>query len=146
MKEREETWVGRKGRGRRRGRSRGAWCRAGSQDPGIMTWAKGRCFTDWATQVPQKLSFDSESISLVSHLELYVDIQSALCWHLGSWYHWQKRIKHICITWRKPSPLLKSSQNYIPETLISQMLMFATKKYCQMGISKLKWISFAVGM
>ena len=26
----------------------GAW----SQDPGIMTWAEGRCLTDWATQAP----------------------------------------------------------------------------------------------
>ena len=26
----------------------GAW----SQDPEIMTWAKGRCLTDWGTQVP----------------------------------------------------------------------------------------------
>ena len=25
-----------------------------SQDPEIMTWAKGRHLTDWATQVPQK--------------------------------------------------------------------------------------------
>ena len=25
---------------------------APSQDPGIMTWAEGRCLTDWATQVP----------------------------------------------------------------------------------------------
>ena len=26
--------------------------RTGYQDPGIMTWAKGRHFTDWATQAP----------------------------------------------------------------------------------------------
>ena len=25
---------------------------AESQDPKIMTWAEGRCLTDWATQVP----------------------------------------------------------------------------------------------
>ena len=31
----------------------GAWCWACSQDPEIMTWAKGRCLNDWATQVPQ---------------------------------------------------------------------------------------------
>ena len=30
----------------------GAWRGAPSQDPGIMTWAEGRCLTDWATQVP----------------------------------------------------------------------------------------------
>ena len=45
------------GRGRQRGRSRllteqGAWLRVPSQIPGIMTWAKGRHLTDWATQVP----------------------------------------------------------------------------------------------
>ena len=33
--------------------SRG-WCQARSQDPGIMTWAKGRCLINWATQVPQE--------------------------------------------------------------------------------------------
>ena len=34
-----------------------AWqCGAQSPDPGIMTWAKGRCLTNWATQVP----WDSE--------------------------------------------------------------------------------------
>ena len=45
------------GQGRGRGRSRllaeqGAWCRAWSQDPEIMTWAEGRCLPDWATHVP----------------------------------------------------------------------------------------------
>ena len=28
-----------------------------SQDPGIMTWAQGRCLTDWATQVPLLMAF-----------------------------------------------------------------------------------------
>ena len=28
------------------------WCRSRSQDLRIMTWAEGRCLTDWATQVP----------------------------------------------------------------------------------------------
>ena len=35
--------------------SSGAWCRARSEDPSIITWAEGRCSTDWATQV--QLSF-----------------------------------------------------------------------------------------
>ena len=26
-----------------------AWCGAGSQDPPTITWADGRCLTDWAT-------------------------------------------------------------------------------------------------
>ena len=43
---------------RERGRSRlpteqGAQCGARSQDPGIMTWAKGRRLTHWITQAPQ---------------------------------------------------------------------------------------------
>ena len=49
-----------RGSGRGRGRAgsslpteQGAWCGAPSQDPGIMTWAKGRRLTDWATQAPQ---------------------------------------------------------------------------------------------
>ena len=38
---------------RRRGRSRlpteqGAWCGAPFQDPGIMTWAKGKRLTNWS--------------------------------------------------------------------------------------------------
>ena len=45
-----------------RGRSRlpaeqGARCRASSQDPEIMTWAKGRHSIDWANPVPQILAF-----------------------------------------------------------------------------------------
>ena len=28
------------------------WCGAQSQNPRIMTWAKGRSLTDWTTQVP----------------------------------------------------------------------------------------------
>ena len=32
----------------------GALCRAPPQDPRIMTWAKGRCFTNWATQHPRR--------------------------------------------------------------------------------------------
>ena len=44
-----------RGSSRGRGRSRrppeqGPWRAAPSQDPEIMTWAEGRCFTDWATQ------------------------------------------------------------------------------------------------
>ena len=33
------------------GARRGTW----AQDPRIMTWAEGRCFTDWATQVPPQV-------------------------------------------------------------------------------------------
>ena len=36
---------------------------AQSQDPGIMTWAKGRCITDWATQVPLSLSLNKHFLS-----------------------------------------------------------------------------------
>ena len=32
----------------------GSWCEAWSRDPGVMTWAKGRHLTNWATQVPQE--------------------------------------------------------------------------------------------
>ena len=32
----------------------GSQCGAPSQDPRIMTWAKGRCLMNWATQVPPK--------------------------------------------------------------------------------------------
>ena len=31
---------------------REAWYGGRSQDPRIVTWAKGRCLTDWAAQVP----------------------------------------------------------------------------------------------
>ena len=34
------------------GSLQGAWCGAHSQDPEITIWAKGRCSTNWATQVP----------------------------------------------------------------------------------------------
>lgn len=50
------------GRDRGRGRSKfpaeqGAWHRAQSQNPEIMTWIEGRYPTDWATQVPQYFSY-----------------------------------------------------------------------------------------
>ena len=35
-----------------RDREQGPQCGAPSQDPGIMTWAEGRCLIDWATQAP----------------------------------------------------------------------------------------------
>lgn len=42
-----------KAAGRERSRltsEQGAWCGARFQDPKIMTWAKGGCLTNWATQ------------------------------------------------------------------------------------------------
>ena len=43
------------GGGNDRGRGRSRFLNeqgARSQDPGIMTWAEGRCLTDWSTQAP----------------------------------------------------------------------------------------------
>ena len=56
-----------RGSGRRRSRLNrepseyGAWYGIWSQNPRVMTWAKGRHLTNWATQVPL-----SESISWIS--------------------------------------------------------------------------------
>ena len=49
-------------RDRGRGRSRltteqGAWHGGWSQNPGIMTWTKGKCLTNWTTQAPQSYRF-----------------------------------------------------------------------------------------
>ena len=52
--EQEHEW-GERGRGKGRSRfpsQQGAGCGTWSQDLRIMTWAKGRCLTYWATQVP----------------------------------------------------------------------------------------------
>ena len=50
---------------------------ARSQDPRIITWAKGRCFTDWAIQVPRKEHFSkcvhnflSSYTKIMEHIEL----------------------------------------------------------------------------
>ena len=56
LTQRERVNTGR-GSSQVRGRSRvsteqEAWTRAPSQDSRIKTWAKGRCLTDWDTQVP----------------------------------------------------------------------------------------------
>ena len=61
-RERERAWEHSKGAvGRGPGRSWlptewraqwGAWYGAWSQNPGIMTWAEGRCLTNWATHAP----------------------------------------------------------------------------------------------
>ena len=37
------------------------WAGPGSQDPGTMTWAEGRCLADWATQVPHDCDFSSNN-------------------------------------------------------------------------------------
>ena len=39
-------------RGMQTPRWAGGWCGALSQDPGIITWADGRCLTNWAAQMP----------------------------------------------------------------------------------------------
>ena len=54
--------------GRGRGRSRlpaeqRAQQGAPSEDPGVMTWAEGRCFTTWVTQTPLLLTFQ-ETVKL----------------------------------------------------------------------------------
>ena len=49
------SWETQRGGDTGRGRSRlpaGTQCGTRSQDPGIMTWAKGRCWASWATQAP----------------------------------------------------------------------------------------------
>ena len=54
--EREREIMSRGGKGRGRSRlpaEQEAQCRTRSQDPGIITWAKGRCLINWATQVPE---------------------------------------------------------------------------------------------
>ena len=66
-KERERERERAQAEGRSRGRSRlptkqGTWCGALSQNPGIMTWPKGRCIMDWATQVPRKWDFWSYNV------------------------------------------------------------------------------------
>ena len=69
IREREREWAHNQGEwqaevegGRGRGRSRlpaeqGAQCKAWSYDPGIMTWAEGRCLSDWAPRHPGNRSF-----------------------------------------------------------------------------------------
>ena len=63
-------------RGTGRGRSRlpteqgvryGAW----SQDPGITTWAKGRCLTDWATQAPKGTTYFCTCFNQTHFLSFY---------------------------------------------------------------------------
>ena len=57
-----------RGRGRRRSRfpiEQGAWWKAGSQDPEIMTWAKGRHLTNWAIQVPHATVLITEKSSIL---------------------------------------------------------------------------------
>ena len=53
-----------RGRDRRRSRlpaEHGPPCGAWSHDPDILTWAQGRCLTDWITQVPLHLFFFGRS-------------------------------------------------------------------------------------
>ena len=58
--ERGRKYKWRKGRGRGKSRlpfEQGARCGAWSQNPEMMTWAKGRHLTAWNTQAPQNVSF-----------------------------------------------------------------------------------------
>ena len=79
-KEQKHEQVGRvAGRGRSRcPNEQRARCRDRSQNPEIMTWAKGRCLTDWDTQIPPSIYFlitlhtslTTFSCSFVGHLLL----------------------------------------------------------------------------
>jgi len=60
-REREHTQAG--GAAEGEGEAR---CGARSQDPKIMTWVKGRCLTDWATQMPLGVSFNTEKNKYIS--------------------------------------------------------------------------------
>ena len=74
--ERESTQVGGRGRGRSKlPAEQGAAC-GGSppQDPEIMTWAKDRSLTNWATQVSQNICL---YISSVPNSVLYVFMHAA---------------------------------------------------------------------
>ena len=61
-REREHKWRDGAEGGTRCSPEQGAWCGAWSQDPGIITWAKGRSLTNWVTQV---LSFWSKKYTLL---------------------------------------------------------------------------------
>ena len=66
QRERKRSQVGSGERAEAEGDSpteHGARCGAGSQDPRIMTWTKGRRFTNWATQVPHHLQIFKKSFS-----------------------------------------------------------------------------------
>ena len=63
--EREQERAQAEGRGRSRlPTEQGTSCGAQSQDPRIMTWAKGRHLTGWVTQAPLNLIFINISPSL----------------------------------------------------------------------------------
>ena len=103
---------GERGQGERKSSSRlfidcGTQCRAQSQDPKIMTWAIGRCFTDWATQ---------ESHFLIFCLSIYNKVPRILgpffmCWYMKA--H-NKYLSYKCIVphahWYLPLWLLANSQ------------------------------------
>ena len=71
---------------RRRWRSRllaeqGTRCGALSQDPEIMTWAKGRCLTAWATQVSPELFLRLLLPPFWSKLLWQFKVPSSLTWY-----------------------------------------------------------------
>ena len=61
---------------------------ARSQDTGIMTWAEGRCFNNWATQAPQcrsVLSWWNPSSSLLLLFPLPLEMYLARSWCSRGW-------------------------------------------------------------
>ena len=83
-----------RGRGRSSSAEEGAWCRARSWDPGIMTWAEVRRSTSWATQVPPCARFltllrycQRAEKGQELHITIHCDTQ------------WLHRILHIAGNW-----------------------------------------------
>ena len=72
---------------KRRGRSwlpaeQRAWFGAWSQDPEVMTWIKGRCLTNWVTQVPPKNLFH-KGISKSVCLNFNKLVSTPLIWQVN---------------------------------------------------------------
>ena len=104
------------GRGKGKGKNRlpaeqGAWCKALSQDPRIMIWAKGRHLNDWAPQVP--LFYFSMSATRVRYLPRIPEWGPLLIYSILRMYGSCKKPPlipphhgSICMLPRTPSPII----------------------------------------
>ena len=54
--------------------------KTGSQDPEIMTWAKGRCLTDWATLAPQFCVISCRFVSITVYVCVSLCVYQTKLW------------------------------------------------------------------
>ena len=76
------------------------WMQGSIQDPEIMTWAEGRCWTDWVTQVPSEFALILWFRNTRMLIKCWTSISLYLFWnyvHFSDFILWWSidNLKHV---------------------------------------------------